>query len=230
VQAGGRKIVIITGEAGIGKSALFRHFRAQVAASKSSWIEATCRPEHSFATLQPIRELLRHALPKVDMDWLTNATLDSPPPSQRLADFDKSDRQLLLRFFNADADGTRPASSATTPIGDAPPVNRPDWPSDRQFRLVNLLVEIISHVAATQPTVLAIEDLHWADGETLKFLGLLAERSAHWRQFGLALVTRRRDVLPYRVTQAATMIVVERLSDSEIVELLMPTGQLARRA
>jgi tetratricopeptide (TPR) repeat protein len=227
VQAGGRQVMIITGEAGIGKSALFRHFRAQVAASKTKWIEATCRPEHAHATLQPIRELLRHALPKADMNWLTGATQAPPPAAPVLAELEPPDRQLLSRFFNADVLGTRPASSGTAPFTADPTANRPDWPSNRQFRLVNLLIAIIGHVASAKSTVLAIEDLHWADGETLKFLRLLVERSARWPKFGLVLVARRRDDLPHRVTQGATMVIVERLSDSDIVELLMPARQLA---
>jgi class 3 adenylate cyclase len=68
VLARSRQVVVLTGEPGIGKSALFRHFRVRVQVSTARWIEATCRPEQSYATLQPIRDLLRQALPKPAMD------------------------------------------------------------------------------------------------------------------------------------------------------------------
>ncbi len=224
VQAGGQQVTVITGEAGIGKSALLRHFRARVTASKVRWIEATCRPEQVHATLQPIRELLRQALPRADMDWLGQATPDYSSTVPALNGLETADHELLCRFFYADK--ARPNPNAAT-VSDVSAANRLGWPSNRQHRLVNLLIEIISHAISVQPSILAIEDLHWADAETLQFLSSLVERSARWRQFGLALVARRSGDLPSRVSQRATVVAVERLSDNEMIELLMPARQLA---
>jgi AAA ATPase domain len=206
--ARGRQIVVMTGEAGIGKSTLFRHFRARVNASKAQWIEAICRPEHAHATLQPIRDLLRHALSSSEIAELCHTT---PKPLARplIADLDASDRQLLCRFFSS---GDRAAANTQ--------VNGQIWPSDRHQRLVNLLIEMLGHVAARQPTLLAIEDLHWADSETLAFLTMLVEQSTRWSKFGLMLVARRGDQLPKRITLRATIVAVERLSDREVLELL----------
>jgi hypothetical protein len=227
VQTRGQHIVVVTGEAGIGKSTLFHHFRVQVRASKARWIEATCRAEHTHATLQPIRDLLRTALPRGSIAWLTDATQQFPAPLPDLANLNRQDRQLLARFLNADgrspplsdSDGAGPA--AIRPAGKR--TMSQNWPLDGQQRLVNLLIELLCAMAKLQPTILAIEDLHWADGETLAFLGLLVDRSVRWQQFGLALVARRADQLPAQVLKRSTIVEVQRLSDREIIQLL--TGQ-----
>jgi class 3 adenylate cyclase/tetratricopeptide (TPR) repeat protein len=214
----GRQVVVITGEAGIGKSALFRHFRVRVRASQALWIEATCRPEYAHATLQPIPELLRHALPQADIDWLLQTTPGDPtgytPSLPPLAALEAADHSLLGRFLGAHVGG-----GPTNRVLTAQVTGR-CWPSDRQHRLFDVLIDIIAYVAAQQPTFIAIEDLHWADRETLEFLALLVERSTRWRQFGIVLVARRHDHLPKRMTQRAAIIAVQRMSDSEIVDLL----------
>jgi predicted ATPase/class 3 adenylate cyclase len=226
VQALARQIVIVTGEAGIGKSALFRHFRARVIANKARWIEATCRPEQSHATLQPIRDLLRQALPKTDIDWLAQTTSDHIPTIPTFIDLDAADRQLLSRFFDVKLQATPPFSTTRAQNAEQQASNLQRWPSNRQQRLITLLIEIIGHIATVRPTFFALEDLHWADGATLEFLALLVDRSTRWRQFGLLLVTRRHDNLPIGVIQRATAVAVDRLSTNEIVELLIGTEAL----
>jgi tetratricopeptide (TPR) repeat protein len=212
--AQGRKVIVVTGEAGIGKSTLFRHFRAQVNASTARWIESTCRPEHAHAILQPIRDLLQNALSPAEIDWLTQATPQTPLAEPPVAMLDAADRQLLSRFFSADGQSEGQGPQLRGASADHA------WPSDRQQRLANLLIEIIGHAVKSQPTILAIEDLHWADAGTLAFVGLLVERSARWRHFGLALVARRGDHLPKSVMRRAAVVAVDRLNDGEIVELL----------
>lgn len=206
-----RQVAVVTGEAGIGKTTLFRHFRAKVMASEARWIEATCRPEYAHATLKPIRDLLRQALTPAEIAWLCHGA--SEPCTDRqtvplIPDLDAADRQLLSRFFGADGHTHGLAATSQT------------WPNDRQQRLVNLLIEMLGHVIKRQPTILAFEDLHWADGETLDFLALLVERSVRWCKFAVVLVTRRGDHLPKRLMLRATIVPVNRLTDSEIMELL----------
>jgi class 3 adenylate cyclase/tetratricopeptide (TPR) repeat protein len=221
-----RQIVIVTGEAGIGKSALSRHFRARVNVSAARWVEATCRPEQSHTTLQPIRDLLRHSLPKSDLDWLAETTTDTPPQIPFFVHLDVEDRQLLCRFFDAHSTRLRPYEPASSPIGGGSFLQDQGWPSDRRPRLVTLLIDIINYVASTHPTILAIEDLHWADSETLEFVDQLVERSASWPQLGILLIVRHRHHLPKRVVQRASIVTVERLSKNEIVDLLVGTDAL----
>jgi tetratricopeptide (TPR) repeat protein len=59
VAAGASKIALITGEAGIGKSALLATLRNRLAGNESSWIQAGCLPETRRATLAPVREAMR---------------------------------------------------------------------------------------------------------------------------------------------------------------------------
>jgi DNA-binding SARP family transcriptional activator len=54
----------------------------------------------------------------------------------------------------------------------APP---PTEPSDLQ-RLFDALAELLRHLAVAQPLVILLEDCHWADDATLRFLGFFARR------------------------------------------------------
>src|SRR5260370_39653994 len=54
-------------------------------------------------------------------------------------------------------------------------------PEQQRRRLLATLVEWALGAARVQPTVIAIEDLHWADPSTLELLQLLVEQGARAR-------------------------------------------------
>jgi hypothetical protein len=59
VLAGTGQIVLISGEAGIGKSVLLARLRDAVVGSRGNWVEAGCLPEMKHAALAPVREAMR---------------------------------------------------------------------------------------------------------------------------------------------------------------------------
>jgi predicted ATPase len=59
--------------------------------------------------------------------------------------------------------------------GDAPPGTEPA-PSDLTFSMLHGLYWLVNNLAAEEPVALIVDDLHWADPETLRFLVYLAPR------------------------------------------------------
>src|SRR4051812_15001351 len=55
-------------------------------------------------------------------------------------------------------------------------VERPDAESDGSFAMLHGLYWLAANVAYTQPTLLSIDDLHWADSASLRWLCYLARR------------------------------------------------------
>ena len=52
---------------------------------------------------------------------------------------------------------------------------------------------LLGHVADRQPTVLILEDLHWADEMTIRLLAFIGRRLEAWRL--LLMVTAREEDL-----------------------------------
>jgi DNA-binding SARP family transcriptional activator len=65
--------------------------------------------------------------------------------------------------------------------------------SDESRRLFEAVARLVGHVAATQPIVLMLEDLHWADEMSLRLLSFLGRRVPGWPV--LVVATAREEEL-----------------------------------
>jgi tetratricopeptide (TPR) repeat protein len=67
-------------------------------------------------------------------------------------------------------------------------------PGDNQLRLFEGMAQLLERLAARQPVLLVLEDLHWADEMTLRLLAFVTRRIPPWRL--LLVVTAREEELP----------------------------------
>src|SRR5262249_7587317 len=67
-------------------------------------------------------------------------------------------------------------------------------PAQQKQKTLQAFVTILLHIAAQQPVLFVMEDLHWADPSTLEFLSLLVDQGPTSRI--LALLTFRPDFSP----------------------------------
>src|SRR5262249_27430761 len=150
--AGQRQLVFVTGEPGIGKTALVDGFLHQVAASGGLWIGRGQCVEHYGAgeAYLPVLEALGRLCRESGGERLI-ALLRRHAPIW-LA-------QLPALLSETDLEALQRTAQGTT--------------RDRMLREFAELVEAIS---AEQPLVLALEDLHWSDPSTLDLLTLVAQR------------------------------------------------------
>ena len=192
------QVALIIGEAGIGKSRLVQRFHEQIAGTPHTWVEAAAGaifPEH--ALLPGCRNAAAELL----------AWRGDEPAEQQLAQLESA---LELA-------GLKPAEAIPliAPLLNLPlPAKYPPSslsPEQQRRRLLATLVEWALGAARVQPTVIAIEDLHWADPSTLELIQLLVEQGATARL--LLLYTARPEFrAPWPLRAHHTQITLNRLS------------------
>ncbi|WP_433256699.1 helix-turn-helix transcriptional regulator [Streptosporangium sp. CA-135522] len=158
---GAPAIVLVEGEAGIGKSRLLREFLGSPIARRRRSLVAWCPPFREPYTLGPIVDAVRQA----------------------------ADRVAGLRLS--------PLAGALRPLfpewADELPV-APDPLDDvraARHRLFRALAEVLQRLKVS---VLAVEDVHWADDATLEFLLFLVSRQPPL--LSLVVTYRPEDVPP----------------------------------
>ena len=163
-KAGLGQVVFVSGEAGIGKSALVEGLRAQVRAEGLPRIAFRCSPYHTTSALYPVITHIEHLL-QFELD---------DPPATRLAKLEAGLRPyglplaevvpLLAGFLSVPLPAERYAPLTVTP-------------QQQKQQTLDALVAWLVAEAERQPVLVAWEDLHWADPTTLEYLGLLVEQA-----------------------------------------------------
>jgi class 3 adenylate cyclase/tetratricopeptide (TPR) repeat protein len=161
---GAGQVVLITGEAGIGKSRLLHRFREQIAGIAHRWIEAAAAPFYQNTPFYPVSEMLRKLIL-----WRDNEQPDDQLPrienSLELVGLKPADSIPLIA----------PLLNLTMPIKYPPSTMSPE---QQRRRLLALLVEWFVRLTRPQPIVIVTEDLHWADPSTLELIQLMVEQGA----------------------------------------------------
>jgi class 3 adenylate cyclase/ribosomal protein L40E len=209
-QNGEGQMVLIMGEAGIGKSRLIHRFHEQIAGTPHTWIEAGAGAFFQNSPFYPVTEMLRQLLA-----WRS----DDSKPGEQLA-------QLETRLSLA---GLKPGEAV--PL-IAPLLNLPlsaDYPpstlspEQQRRRLLATLVEWVLWAARVQPTVIATEDLHWTDPSTLELIQLLVEQGAT-SQLLLLYTARPEFSAPWSLRAHHTQITLNRLNANNVRTMI---GQIA---
>jgi class 3 adenylate cyclase/predicted ATPase len=208
------QVVLLSGEAGIGKSRIVQALREQLAREAYTPLSHYCSPYHSASALYPIIALLERA---------AGFTRDDPPEAR----LNKLDALL--------AQGTDRLAEAVVLIADLlglavgeryPSLNLS--PQRKAQRTLEVLAEQVEGLASRQPVLALYEDVHWIDPTTLEALGVLIERVQ--RLPVLVLITYRPDFVPpwsghAHVTQLS-LARLGRLQGAAIVERLTTSKPL----
>jgi predicted ATPase len=161
VLDGEGQVVLVLGEAGIGKSRLMQRFHEQIAGTPHTWIEAGASAFFQNTPFHPVAEMLHQ--------FLGDAAGQEP-----LAQFES----------HLAAAGLQPAEAIPllAPLLKLPTSARypPSTlsPEQQRRRLLATLVDWVLGLARAQPLVIATEDLHWVDPSTLELIQLLVEQGA----------------------------------------------------
>src|SRR5438128_2137059 len=207
VKDGLGQVVLLSGEAGIGKSRLVQVLKTQVATEPQAWLTpCQCSPYHQNTALYPLIELLERVA-------LRFAREESPP--QKLSKLEGFVVQYGLPLAQ-----TVPLLAALLSLpltADYAPLTVS--PEQQKQQTLHALLTILLRIAAQQPVLFVMEDLHWVDPTTLEFLTLLVDQGPTARI--LTLFTFRPDFPPPWTGRAhLTQLTVTRLPRRQAVEVI----------
>lgn len=151
--AGQARVVVLTGELGIGKSRLWREWRAGLPADCPA-LEARCVEAAGSLPFAPLVELFA-----------------SHPCIQELLHPAASPAPLALPWL-AEVSRLLPQLRAEVPGLPAPAVLPPE---EERHRVFEAFVQVIVALDA-RPLVIFVDDAHWADRATLEWLPYLVHR------------------------------------------------------
>jgi class 3 adenylate cyclase/predicted ATPase len=208
-KEGEGQVVLLSGEAGIGKSRLVSALREQVREQPLITLSHFCSPYHKNSALYPIIGLLERA---------AELRRDEPPAQQ----LDKIERLLALATEGAHEDAPLIADLLGVSAGERyPPLNL--TPQEKKEKTLEVLMRQFAALAAQRPVLALYEDAHWADPSTLELLGTIVD--AVQRLPALVVITYHPEFLPPWIGRAhVTSLALNRLSQQQVTSII---GQVA---
>jgi TOMM system kinase/cyclase fusion protein len=204
-QAGLGQVVVLTGEAGIGKSRLVQILRDQIVGPAGTHIECRCLPYTQHSALYPVITQIERVL--------AFARDDAPDDKARkleaaLAQYPWSLPEVVPLF----------AALLSLPL-PAPYAPLTLTPQRQRQRTLESLLTWLMQETERQPVLFVMEDLHWVDPSTLEWLSLLVDQSPTARL--LLLCTRRPEVTPPWPSRAhLTPLTLTRLPSPQVARLV----------
>jgi class 3 adenylate cyclase/predicted ATPase len=196
-KEGDGQVVLLSGEAGIGKSRLVQALRERLADTPHTFLGCSCSPHRTDSPLQPMIAQIERAANFARGD----------DPELKLAKL-----EALLAERDEDVTKTAPLFAAllSIPSGDRyPPLDMSR--QQQRERTLAALVDQIERLANRLPLLLVWEDVHWADPTSLELLRLAIDRLQGLPV--LALVTFRPEFTPpWRGYTHVTGLTLSRLS------------------
>jgi len=198
-KSGEGQVVLISGEAGIGKSRLTAGLLESLAPEPHTRLRYFCSPQHTNSAFYPIigqmeraAGLLHDDTPKQKLDKLDALLAQSLTSVQ--------DAALLAEMLSLPSDGRYPALELT--------------PQQRRQKTLEALTEQMETLSQQNPVLMVFEDAHWVDPTSLEAFGRVVDRIRTLRV--LLLVTFRPEFdAPWTGRPYVTSLIINRLGERE---------------
>lgn len=178
-REGQGRVVLLTGEAGIGKSRLTTAFKERIRKQSHTTLHYLCSPHYQNSALYPVMVQIA-----------------------RVARFQRGDseatrlrklRNTLRHISDNQEDQALIADLMGLPVDESCGIHRLT-PARRKERTFEAVLNHLDILVAARPVVMIFEDMHWADASTLEILERAAERASRLRL--LVIITSRPGKLP----------------------------------
>ena len=156
------QVVVLSGEAGIGKSRILSTLRERLEAQGVQTLCLQCSPYHVNSAFWPIIANLERTL-QFARDETTDVKLD------------KLEALIVTQYARPLADVRFVAAILSIPC-ELRYGALPMTPQKHKDETLRTLVDITEAATRRQPSVMLFEDAHWADPTTLEVLDLLIDR------------------------------------------------------
>lgn len=199
------QVVLLCGEAGIGKSRLVRHLRDRIAEDDHQAIQFQCSPYHTNTALYPVITYLRQTAGLCGED--TPAT-----QLQKLA-------TLMAKSGLDDRVRLALLADLLSIQGDEQDLRLEASSDKRKDMTLEMLVQYLQRIADRSPLLLIVEDAHWLDPTTLDLMTRVMDHSRQMRM--LVVITFRPDFRPVWVEYSqVTFLTLNRLPRRHSAELI----------
>jgi class 3 adenylate cyclase/predicted ATPase len=199
--AGQGRVVLISGEPGIGKSRLAASLAERLSGEPHLRLRYQCSAYHSNSALYPFIQQLRLA-----------AGIDpAAPPSEQL---DKLETLLSLATRQVASVAPLFAALLAIPAGGRYPALEVS-PAQQRRQTLQAFLEQFEGLARRRPILLLFEDVHWADATSRDLIDMALER-VHQLPV-LAIVTFRPEfAAPWGGRPEVTTLALERLEPAQV--------------
>ncbi len=204
-KSGEGRVVLLSGEAGIGKSRLTAALLERLATEPHTRLRYFCSPQHTDSALHPIIGQMERAA-----EFRREDTAE-----QRLEKL-----EAVLTQTTNDLQGTAPllADLLSLPTGDRySTLNL--TPQKRKEKTLQAILAQIEAIAVRHPALIALEDVHWSDPTTRDILNLLIDQVPSARV--LLVITFRPDfIAPWVGRPHVTTLTLSRLSPRQQAQMI----------
>lgn len=172
-------VVLVTGEAGSGKTYLLQELARQLGRASPPWliVHGRCTALLGIGDLyQPVVDGLRLCAERE-----ISAPNAHPPPSNHAARASLAGAEVARLLREQAPDWARRVLPGAGANADAPQSGRPALPPTSQAALFDQLARFFEQATRLRPLLLALDNLHWADDGTVALLFHLAQALARSR-------------------------------------------------
>ncbi|MGI9452536.1 MAG: ATP-binding protein [Geminicoccaceae bacterium] len=202
---GDGQIVLLIGEAGIGKSRITQALIDEITVDRPIRLYYQCSPHHRDSALYPAIRQLRHAADLKSAD----------EPTQKLEKL-----EALLRRATDDISESAPLIADLLSIHDESRYGKIDLSSQKQrMRTLQVLVDQLMGLASQYPVLLIVEDAHWIDPTTLELIELSIDAIAKAPVL-ILMTTRPDDQVQLRGHPNFTSLSLNRLPQEHVMTIV----------
>lgn len=203
--AGVGQAVLLSGEAGIGKSRLAQFVREHVAGIPHTLIECWGTPQFQHSYLHCVINVVRRM-------WQLDELTDK---AAKLARVEKA-----LATLSLPVEQSLPLIADLIGIALDMETEFQRWPlQERKERTLELLLNLFTAMAMQKVVIFIAEDLHWIDPTTVDLLGRLIDQVPTLRVFVL-LTFRMEFVTPWLPRSHLTHISINRLTRKQSGQMI----------
>jgi class 3 adenylate cyclase/predicted ATPase len=203
-KTGEGQVVLLSGEAGIGKSRLTAALLERVAAEPHTRLRYFCSPQHTDSALHPIIGQMERTA-GLAYDDKQQTKLDKLDAVLARTSTSIEDAALFAEMLSLSNDGRYPALELA--------------PEQRRQRTLEALVSQIEALTRQGPLLMIFEDAHWTDPTTLEVFGRAVDRIKTLP--ALLIVTFRPEFnAPWVGQSQVTSLTLNRLGERESTAII----------
>jgi class 3 adenylate cyclase/predicted ATPase len=203
-KAGEGQVVLISGEAGIGKSRLTAALLERVTGEPHTRLRYFCSPQRIGSVLHPVIGQMERAAQLAHNDT-SQVRLEKLDAVLARTSTSREDAALFAELLSLPNDGRYPTLALT--------------PEHRRQRTLEAFVSQLEALTCQNPVLMIFEDVHWTDPTSLELFGRVVARIVTLRV--LLIVTFRAEFDPPWIGRPhVTALTINRLTQREVSALI----------